>query len=218
MFDYHFSKTLVDQLLSYAGNSYTLKKGKMLAEQGKPLSKLILVRSGTISFSYDVINGRRLLLGQLDCNNTLVGEVEALNDRPCIYSMTCQSDVTYNLIELKYWQELLQSQPELALYTAKSISEKFIENQQINLNKLLLPLSFNIAKDCLARFQDETVTRLRPYPTVNAEAERFATTERAYRRVVSDLVEQGLVQRTDEGLKPLDEVKLEAFIDSFAMR
>ena len=122
MFDYHFSTTLVDELLSYAGNSYTLKKGKLVAEQGKPLSKLILVRSGTISFSYDVGNGRRLLLGQLDCNNTLVGEVEALNNRPCIYSKTCQSDVTYNLIELKYWRELLESKPELALYTAKCIA------------------------------------------------------------------------------------------------
>ena len=218
MFDYHFSIALVDELLSYAGNSYTLKKGKLLAEQGKPLSKLILVRSGTISFSYDVGYGRRLLLGQLDCNNTLVGEVEALNDRPCIYSMTCQSEVTYNLIELKYWRELLQEKPELAMYTAKSIAEKFIENQQINLNKLLLPLSFNIAKDCLARYQDETVTMLKPYPKVSAEAERFATTERAYRRVVSDLVEQGLVQRTEQGLKPLDEDKLEEFIESFASR
>ncbi|MEC8206785.1 MAG: Crp/Fnr family transcriptional regulator, partial [Pseudomonadota bacterium] len=81
-----------------------------------------------------------------------------------------------------------------------------------------LPLSFNIAKDCLARYQDETVTMLKPYPKVSAEAERFATTERAYRRVVSDLVEQGLVQRTEQGLKPLDEDKLEDFIDSFASR
>lgn len=218
MFDYHFSKSLVDKLLSYAGNSYTLKKGRILFEQGEPLSKLIVVRSGTVSFSYDVGNGRRLLLGQLDCNNTLLGEVEALNDRPCIYSVTAQCDLVYNLVELKYWRELLQEQPEVALYTAKSIAEKFIENQQINLNKLLLPLSFNIAKDCLSRFQDETITMLRPYPTVNAEAERFATTERAYRRVVSDLVEQGLVQRTDQGLKPMDEKKLADFIDGFASR
>ena len=59
---------------------------------------------------------------------------------------------------------------------------------------------------------------LKPYPKVSAEAERFATTERAYRRVVSDLVEQGLVQRTEQGLKPLDEDKLEEFIESFASR
>ena len=55
-------------------------------------------------------------------------------------------------------------------------------------------------------------------PKVSAEAERFATTERAYRRVVSDLVEQGLVQRTELGLKPLDEDKLAKFIDSFDSR
>jgi CRP-like cAMP-binding protein len=218
MFDYHLSKTLVDELLTAAGTSHTLKKGKLVAEQGKPLNKLILIRSGSISFSYDVGNGRRLLLGQLECNNTLVGEIELLNNRPCIYSMTCQTDVVYNLIELRYWHELLQSKPELAIYTAKSIAEKFIENQQINLNKLLLPLSFNIAKDCLARFQDETVTMLKPYTKVSAEAERFATTERAYRRVVSDLVDQGLVQRTDLGLRPLDEAKLSDFIDGFDSR
>ena len=218
MFDYHFSKNLVDELLAYTGHRYTLKKGQLLAAQGKPLSKLILVRSGRISFSYDVGNGRRLLLGQLDCNNTLVGEIEALNDHPCIYSMTCQNDVTYNLIELKYWRTLLQNKSELALYTAKSFAEKFIENHKINLNKLLLPLSFNIAKDCLDRHQDEASTRLKPYRKVSSEAERFATTERAYRRVVSELVEKGLVQRTEQGLKPLDEEKLQHFIESFASR
>ena len=51
-----------------------------------------------------------------------------------------------------------------------------------------------------------------------AEAERFATTERAYRRVVSELVEKGLVSRTDSGLKPVDEEALEEFIDNFLQR
>ena len=44
MFDYHLSKTLVDELLTAAGTSHTLKKGKLVAEQGKPLNKLILIR------------------------------------------------------------------------------------------------------------------------------------------------------------------------------
>jgi hypothetical protein len=57
---------------------------------------------------------------------------------------------------------------------------------------------------------------LRAYSTVNAEAERFATTERAYRRVVTELVDKGLIVRTNEGLKPVDIDALGDFVESFA--
>ncbi len=215
MIQYHFSFNLAEHLLEFAGKNLTLKKNKQLLYQGQPLTKLLLITSGTVSFSYDVGNGRRLLLGQLDCDHTLIGEVEALNDQTCIYTVTCLSDVNYHLIDIKHWHQLLLDNPKLSIYTAQSVAAKFIENQQINLDKLLLPLSYNIAKDCLSRFLNASPTLLRPYATVCAEAERFATTERAYRRVVSDLVEQGLVQRTDKGLKPQDETKLSLFIDHF---
>ncbi|MEJ6475032.1 Crp/Fnr family transcriptional regulator [Pseudoalteromonas piscicida] len=216
MFQYHFSTNLVEQLLAFAGNSFQHSKKEVLIHQDEPLSKLILVTSGTVSFSYDVGNGRRLLLGQLDCNNTLIGEIEALNNQPCIYTVTCLNDVTYHLIELKYWRKLLLEQPELSLYTAQTIAAKFTENQKINLDKLLLPLSYNIAKDCLLRAENSNPTLLRAYSTVSAEAERFATTERAYRRVVSELVEKGLIVRSNEGLKPVNIDALEDFVDSFA--
>ena len=161
-------------------------------------------------------NGRRLLLGQLDCSNTLIGEIEALNNHPCTYTVTCFNDVNYNLIELKHWRQLLLDKPELSLYTAQTIAAKFIENQKVNLDKLLLPLSYNIAKDCLMRAENSNPTLLRAYETVNAEAERFATTERAYRRVVTELVEKGLIERTNEGLKPTNLSALEEFVASFA--
>ncbi|NOU51566.1 cyclic nucleotide-binding domain-containing protein [Pseudoalteromonas sp. JBTF-M23] len=216
MFQYHFSTNLVEQLLSFAGNAFVHSKKDVLIHQDEPLTKLILVRSGTVSFSYDVGNGRRLLLGQLDCNNTLIGEIEALNNQPCIYTVTCLSEVQYNLIELKHWRQLLLDQPELSLYTAQTIAAKFAENQKINLDKLLLPLSYNIAKDCLLRAENNNPTLLRAYPTVNAEAERFATTERAYRRVVTELVDKGLIVRSSEGLKPVDLDALQDFVDSFS--
>jgi CRP-like cAMP-binding protein len=216
MFQYHFSSYLVDQLLTFAGSRFQQAKKEVLIHQDQPLSKLVLVRSGTVSFSYDVGNGRRLLLGQLDCNNTLIGEIEALNNLPCIYTVTCFSDVSYNLIELKHWRQLLLDQPELSLYTAQTIAAKFIENQKVNLDKLLLPLSYNIAKDCLMRAENSNPTLLRAYSTVNAEAERFATTERAYRRVVTELVDKGLIIRTPDGLKPVDIDALDDFVDSFA--
>ena len=79
-----------------------------------------------------------------------------------------------------------------SVYTRhKRLPLSFQENQKINLDKLLLPLGYNIAKDCLLRAENNNPTLLRAYPTIdNAEAERFATTERAYRRVVSELVEK----------------------------
>ena len=71
-------------------------------------------------------------------------------------------------IELKHWRKLLLEQPELSLYTAQTIAAKFAENQKINLDKLLLPLSYNIAKDCLLRAENST-TLLRAYSTVSAK-------------------------------------------------
>lgn len=215
MFEYHFTADLVEHLLSNAGNTYTQPKKDTLLHQDQPLQKLVLVRKGTVSFSYDVGNGRRLLLGQLDCSNTLIGEIEALNNQPCIYTVTCFSEVEYNLIELKHWRQVLLDNPQLSLYTAQSIAAKFQENQKVNLDKLLLPLSYNIAKDCLLRANNNTSTLLRAYPTVSAEAERFATTERAYRRVVTELVEKGLIERSKEGIKAINLDALSDFVDSF---
>ena len=215
MFQYHFSTDLVEQLLEFAGSHYQQEKKEVLLHQDQPLQKLVLVRSGTVSFSYDVGNGRRLLLGQLDCNNTLIGEIEALNNQPCIYTVTCFSDVNYNLIELKHWRQILLENPQLSLYTAQTIAAKFQENQKVNLDKLLLPLSYNIAKDCLMRAQNNNPTLLRAYPTVSAEAERFATTERAYRRVVTELVDKGLIARSKDGLQTVDEQALGEFVESF---
>ncbi|MEO2268336.1 Crp/Fnr family transcriptional regulator [Pseudoalteromonas pernae] len=215
MFQYHFSTDLVEQLLKFTGNHYQQEKKEVLLHQDQPLQKLVLVRSGTVSFSYDVGNGRRLLLGQLDCNNTLIGEIEALNNQPCIYTVTCFSDVSYDLIELKHWRQVLLENPQLSLYTAQTIAAKFQENQKVNLDKLLLPLSYNIAKDCLMRAQNTNPTLLRAYPTVSAEAERFATTERAYRRVVTELVDKGLIVRSKDGLQTIDEAALSEFVDSF---
>ncbi len=215
MFQYHFSTDLVEQLLKFTGNHYQQEKKEVLLHQDQPLQKLVLVRSGTVSFSYDVGNGRRLLLGQLDCNNTLIGEIEALNNQPCIYTVTCFSDVSYDLIELKHWRQVLLENPQLSLYTAQTIAAKFQENQKVNLDKLLLPLSYNIAKDCLMRAQNTNPTLLRAYPTVSAEAERFATTERAYRRVVTELVDKGLIVRSKDGLQTIDEEALSEFVDSF---
>ncbi|MFY8274340.1 Crp/Fnr family transcriptional regulator [Pseudoalteromonas sp. SSDWG2] len=215
MFQYHFSTDLVEQLLQFAGSDYQQQRKEVLLHQDQPLQKLVLVRSGTVSFSYDVGNGRRLLLGQLDCNNTLIGEIEALNNQPCIYTVTCFSDVSYNLIELKHWRQVLLENPQLSLYTAQTIAAKFQENQKVNLDKLLLPLSYNIAKDCLMRAQNTNPTLLRAYPTVSAEAERFATTERAYRRVVTELVDKGFIVRSKDGLQTVNEDALSEFVESF---
>ena len=77
-------------------------------------------------------------------------------------------------------------------------------------------MSYNIAKDCLLRAENNNPTLLRAYPTVNAEAERFATTERAYRRVVTELVEKGLVLRSNDGLQAVDIPRLSDYVDSFA--
>ncbi len=145
----------------------------------------------------------------------MIGEIEALSNDPCVYTVTCLSDVQYNLIELKHWRQLLLDKPELSLYTAQTIAAKFTENQKVNLDKLLLPLSYNIARDCLLRAENNHPTLLRAYPTVSAEAERFATTERAYRRVVTELVDKGLIIRSTDGLKPVDIDKLADFVDSF---
>ena len=65
------------------------------------------------------------------------------------------------------------------------------------------------------RAQNNNPTLLRAYPTVSAEAERFATTERAYRRVVTELVDKGLIVRSKEGLQTIDVSALEEFEESF---
>lgn len=214
MFQYHFSEELVARLLPYASKVRQARDSQVLCHQQQPLTHLMLVHSGTVSLSYSVGNGRRLLLGLLDCNNTLFGEVEALNRQPCIFDVIASGELNYSLVELDVWEQILAEDARLALHTARSIAAKFQENLRINLDKLLLPLSYNIAKDCILRQQPGGGT-LRPYKTVSDEAERFATTERAYRRVVSELVELKLVERSSNGLQPVSTPRLMDFVASF---
>ncbi|MDF5678352.1 Crp/Fnr family transcriptional regulator, partial [Vibrio parahaemolyticus] len=42
----------------------------------------------------------------------------------------------------------------------------------------------------------------------------FGTSGRVYRRAVKDLIEKGLITKTDNGLEIIDELALKAFIEA----
>ena len=93
------------------------------------------------------------------------------------------------------------------------MAEDYQDSMDIYTNRLLHPITYNIAYDLLV--QKQTNTLLGGFDKVNQEAERFGTSGRVYRRAVKDLMDKGLIRKGEQGLEIVDETLLKTFLDAY---
>ncbi|OOF29652.1 MULTISPECIES: Crp/Fnr family transcriptional regulator [Salinivibrio] len=186
--------------------------GEAILRQGEELQHLYVVPVGRVSMSILAANGRRFQLGEANCDYHIYGEMEYFTQSPCQWSVIADEHMQVDVICIQTLTEKLQQQPEMMVFFASALAEDYQDSMAIYTNRLLHPITYNIAYDLLIRSQTNTL--LGGFDRVNQEAERFGTSGRVYRRAVKELIERGLISKTENGLEITDERALKAFIDA----
>ena len=83
------------------------------------------------------------------------------------------------------------------------------------IDRSLYPLKFNVIKDIVNRFTTQSHANNHAY--MYQEAQRFGCTERAYTRIIHELIDEGLVKKGSDAstIIPVDIDALKALIASY---
>lgn len=187
--------------------------GEAILRQGEQLQYLYVVPVGRVSMSIIAANGRRFQLGEANCDYHLYGEMEYFTQTPCQWNVVADEHMQVDIICIQKLTEALHQRPDMMFFFASALAEDYQDSMDIYTNRLLHPITYNIAYDLLV--QKQTNTLLGGFDKVNQEAERFGTSGRVYRRAVKDLMDKGLIKKGDQGLEIIDEAALITFLDTY---
>ncbi|EGA71322.1 hypothetical protein VISI1226_13401 [Vibrio sinaloensis DSM 21326] len=187
--------------------------GEAILRQGEQLQYLYVVPVGRVSMSIIAANGRRFQLGEANCDYHLYGEMEYFTQTPCQWNVVADEHMQVDIICIQKLTEALHQHPDMMFFFASALAEDYQDSMDIYTNRLLHPITYNIAYDLLV--QKQTNTLLGGFDKVNQEAERFGTSGRVYRRAVKDLMDKGLIKKGEQGLEIIDEAALITFLDTY---
>lgn len=182
-----------------------------LMQQGQQMNDLYLVPHGRISMGYTARNGRSFQLGTMTCDSQLFGEMEFFTDYLCQLDIVAEEPLELTVINGEKLQQALLKTPQFALFFASAIAIDYQDTVDIFTRRMLYPIAYNIAYDLYHQYlKDQPVEG---FTKCYLEAERFATTDRVYRRAVKKLEDLQLIKRDKEGLVICDLEGLKAFIE-----
>ncbi|GIU23921.1 Crp/Fnr family transcriptional regulator [Shewanella schlegeliana] len=182
-----------------------------LMQQGQQVNALILVNYGRISMGYTARNGRSFQLGTMTCDSQIFGEMEFFTDYLCQLDIIAEEALEISIINGEKLQQALVKTPQFALFFASAIAIDYQDTVDIFTRRMLYPIAYNIAYDLYHQYLNDLPVE--GFTKCYLEAERFATTDRVYRRAVKKLEDLNLIKREREGLVICDLAGLKAFIE-----
>ncbi|EKO3643831.1 Crp/Fnr family transcriptional regulator [Vibrio metschnikovii] len=186
-------------------------ENEKILTQGEPVENLYLVDSGRISMGITARNGKTFLLGTLECDQQVFGEMEFFTGYRCQMDIVPVEPVEVAIVDAQKLQRCLLEQPRLSLYFASAIAIDYQDTVEILSRRLLYPITFNLAYDIYHQYLNDLPVD--GFQKNYLEAERFATSDRVYRRAVKNLETQGLIAKEKHGLRILDLEKLRQFVE-----
>lgn len=205
-------KQLIEQAVrDCIGSRRIFDEHEKLLTQGEHVDNLYLVDSGRVSMGITARNGKAFLLGTLECEQQLFGEMEFFTGYRCQMDIVPLEPVEVAIIDANKLQQCLLEQPRLSLYFASAIAIDYQDTVEILSRRLLYPISYNLAYDIYHQYLNDLPVD--GFQKNYLEAERFATTDRVYRRAVKFLEEKGFIAKQKQGLRILDLEGLRAFVE-----
>lgn len=185
--------------------------GDLIMEQGQCSEQLYLIEQGRVSLHRCASSGRVFQLGEIACQQQIIGEMEFFSGTPVQWNVVAQSELDASVICSQKLAQCLLEQPQLSLFFTCALSCDYLDSLAITIQRLLHPIAYNIAYE-LWRAQQHT-PMLGSRKQVH-EAARFGTTERVYRRALKELIEQGIVADSPHGPRIANLDKLRAYLAS----
>ncbi|QKJ87701.1 Crp/Fnr family transcriptional regulator [Paramixta manurensis] len=148
---------------------------------------------GEYTMHYHAENGKVFSLGQRFVSDTLIGEIEYLTNTPSQFSVVAHDGMTVNIIPRAMMDEILASHAEVGIWLSQLLSISYQRGMSKTMERFLQPLLFTILADIYERYLQGKP--LVDFSQVYREAERFGCSERAYRRVINQLIEERYIQK-----------------------
>ncbi|MGR5058832.1 Crp/Fnr family transcriptional regulator [Vibrio rotiferianus] len=186
-------------------------ENEKLLTQGEHVENLYLVDSGRISMGVTARNGKTFLLGTLECEQQVFGEMEFFTGYRCQMDIIPVEPVEVAIIDAQKLQKCLLEQPRLSLYFASAIAIDYQDTVEILSRRLLYPITYNVAYDIYHQYLNDLPVD--GFQKNYLEAERFATSDRVYRRAVKELENKGFIAKEKKGLRILDLDGLRNFVE-----
>ncbi|MCR9875840.1 Crp/Fnr family transcriptional regulator [Vibrio parahaemolyticus] len=186
-------------------------ENEQLLTQGEHVENLYLVDSGRISMGVTARNGKTFLLGTFECEQQVFGEMEFFTGYRCQMDIVPVEPVEVAIIDAQKLQKCLLEQPRLSLYFASAIAIDYQDTVEILSRRLLYPITYNVAYDIYHQYLNDLPVD--GFQKNYLEAERFATSDRVYRRAVKELENKGFIAKEKKGLRILDLEGLRNFVE-----
>ncbi|KJY82135.1 cAMP-binding protein [Vibrio galatheae] len=195
--------------------SQQVRKGECIIHQHSEVKEVYWTEAARFSVIHTAENGKTLSLGDYYLEDNFFGEMEFFSDAPSPFSVIATEDAVLTVIPKEKFAEFLLEDPHVAFWMSHRMSNIYLNTMNIAMERSLYPLKFNIIKDMLARFTSQDSARGHSY--MYQEAQRFGCTERAYTRIIHELIKEGLVKKGADNsqIVPVDLDQLHDYLNQY---
>ncbi|MDC5818658.1 Crp/Fnr family transcriptional regulator [Vibrio europaeus] len=192
-----------------------VSKGDFIIRQHSEVNEVYWTEAAQFSVLHTSENGKTLSLGDYYLEDNFFGEMEFFSDKPSPFSVIATQDAQLTVIPKERFAEFLLEDAQVAFWMSHRMSNIYLNTMHIAMERSLYPLKFNIIKDMITRYTSGTQSRGHSY--MYQEAQRFGCTERAYTRIIHELIKEGLVKKGADNseIVPVDIDKLNDYLEQY---
>lgn len=192
-----------------------VQKGDHIIRQHSEVNDVYWSEAAQFSVLHTAENGKTLSLGDYYIEDNFFGEMEFFSDAPSPFSVIATTDAQLIVIPRDKFAELLISDGSVAFWMTHRMSNIYLNTMHIAIERSLYPLKFNIIKDLVSRYSNSARSSGHAY--MYQEAQRFGCTERAYTRIIHELISEGLVAKGPDkvGIVPVDIDVLRDYLEKY---
>lgn len=173
-----------------------MQKGDYIIRQHQDVAEVYWSEVAQFVILHTAQNGKTLSLGDYYLENNFFGEIEFFSGNPCSFDVVATVSIDLVVIPKDRLTEILLQDGKVAFWMNYRMANMYQQSMNIAIERSLYPLKFNIIKDIVDRYTSEA--RAMNHAYMYQEAQRFGCTERAYTRIIHELINEGLVMKGED--------------------
>ncbi|WEM45913.1 Crp/Fnr family transcriptional regulator (plasmid) [Photobacterium sp. DA100] len=171
----------------------TRHKGDYIVRQEHDITEVYWSAAAQFMLLHTALNGKTLSLGDYYLEDNFFGEIEFFSGKPCSFDVVATATTELVVIPKERFAEILLEDASISFWMNHRMANMYQSSMNIAIERSLYPLKFNIVKDIVSRCTSETRSLNHDY--MYQEAQRFGCTDRAYTRIIHELIKEGLVKK-----------------------
>lgn len=193
----------------------SVKQGQFIVAANNKVDEIYWSEEARFSIIHMAENGKTLSLGDYHSKNNFFGEIEFFSERSGCFSAIASENLELTCIPKDTLTQFFLHNGHAAFWMNHRISSIYLSTMDIASERSLYPLKYNILKDILRRENTSAPDTSHHY--IYQEAQRFGCSDRAYARVIKELINDGLIKKgtIPTQLKVIDLTQIENYLKRY---